>query len=62
MGFSSKPVAEAGELVVDHLEVFDGIGPARRVGDVDEVGEDAGALDVAQELSAEAVSPRARLR
>ncbi len=45
---------ETGELVRDDAEVFDGIGTARGVGHVDEMGEHAGALNVAQELDAEA--------
>ena len=44
---------EAVELVVDDLEVFDGVGAAAGVGYIDEVEEDAGALDVAEELGAE---------
>lgn len=48
-----QSVAEAGELIVDHLEVFDGIGTARGVRDVHEVSEYAGALNVAEKLSAE---------
>ena len=45
---------EAVELVVDDFEVVDWVGAAAGVADVDEVKEDAGALDVAEELGAEA--------
>ena len=45
---------EAGELVVDDLEVFDGVGAAGCVGHIDEMEQEAGALDVAEELGAEA--------
>jgi len=45
--------AEAGQLVVDDFEVFDGVEAAAGVADVDQVEEDAGALDVAEELGAE---------
>ncbi len=46
-------VAEAGEFVVDDAEVFNGIGAAGGVGDVDEVSEEAGALNVAEKLGSE---------
>jgi len=47
-------VAEAGQLVIDGLEVGNGVGAAGGVGDIDEMDEQAGALDVAEELDAEA--------
>jgi len=45
---------ETVELLVDDFEVFDGVGAAAGVADVDEVEQEAGALDVAEELDAEA--------
>jgi len=48
--FLVEAVAEAFELIHNDAEVFDGIGAAVGVGDVDEVDEDAGAFDVAEEL------------
>ena len=45
--------AEAGELVGDGFEVGYGIGAAAGIGDVDEVDEEVGALDVAEEAVAE---------
>ena len=46
-------MAEAFEFFHDDAEILDGIGAAVRIGDVDEMDEDAGALDVAEELGAE---------
>jgi len=39
---------ETVELLVDDFEVFDGVGAAAGVADVDEVEQEAGALDVAR--------------
>ena len=52
---------EAAQLFGDDLEVGDGVGSGgafggARVGDIDEVDDDAGALDVFEELDAEAVA------
>ena len=52
--FFGDAAGEIGQLFVDDLEVFDGIWPAGGVGDVDEVDEQACALNVAEELDAEA--------
>ncbi len=49
-----QSVAETGELIVDYLEVLDGIGTAGGIGDVDEMCEDASAFDVPQKLGTEA--------
>ena len=46
--------AEAGELVGDGAEVSDGVGTAAGIRDIDEVDEEVGALDVAQEAVTEA--------
>jgi glyoxylase-like metal-dependent hydrolase (beta-lactamase superfamily II) len=53
-GLGGEAVVEGLELLHDDAEIFDGVGTAAGVGDVDEVDEDAGALDVAEELGAEA--------
>ena len=59
-GLRGEGGVEGFELGGDDLEVFDGVGTGGAfdgvggVGDVDEVDEDAGALDVAEELDAEA--------
>lgn len=53
-GLVLKVSAEAGQLVGDGTEVSDGVGTAAGVGDVDEVDEEVGALDVAEEAVAEA--------
>jgi hypothetical protein len=45
---------EAGQLLVDDLEVFHGVGAAAGVAHIDQVEQQAGALDVAEELGAEA--------
>ena len=45
---------EAGQLLVDDLEVFDRVGAAGCVGDVDQMNQQAGALNVAEELGAQA--------
>ena len=54
MGCSARGDGEAGQLLVDDFEVLDGVGAAGGVGDIDQVEQEAGALDVAQELGAEA--------
>src|ERR1700722_15099966 len=53
-GLGREARVEAVQLGGDDLEVFDGIGPVRGVGDVDQMDDDAGALDVTEELDAEA--------
>ena len=59
-GLGGERGVEGFEFGGDDLEVFDGVGAGvafdgvAGVGDVDEVDEDAGALDVAEELGAEA--------
>ena len=61
-GLGGEGGVEGFEFGGDELEVFDGVGAvvvlAGRggVGDVDEVDDDAGALDVVEELDAEAVA------
>ena len=54
VGLSGERRVKALELVGDNLEVVDGVGPAGAVGDIDQVDDDAGALDVLEELDAEA--------
>lgn len=52
-GLVLKVRAEAGQFVGDGFEIGDGVGAAAGVGDVDEVDEEVGALDVAEEAVAE---------
>ena len=52
--FFEQAVAEAGEFVVDHFEVFDRVEAARCIGHIDEVSEDASPLNMAKKLGAEA--------
>jgi hypothetical protein len=52
-GLLVEAVAEAFEFFHDDAEIFDGVGTAVGVGDVDEMDEDASALDVAEKLDAE---------
>ena len=47
-------IAEVGQFFVDDLEVFNGVRAAGCVGYVDQVNQQAGALNVAEELGAEA--------
>ena len=54
MGFSSRCGAEAVEFAEDHFDVFDDVGAAAGVGDIDQVDQQARALDVPQELRAQA--------
>ena len=66
-GLGGEGGVEALELFGDDLVVGDGVGAGGSfggagVGDVDEVDDDAGALDVFEELDAEAVRRGARLR
>jgi hypothetical protein len=53
-GFLVEAVTEALELIHYDAEILDGIGAAVGVGDVDEVDEDACALDVTKKLGTEA--------
>ena len=55
-GLGGEGGVEALELGGDDFEVLDGVGAFAGVGDVDEVDDDAGALDVFEELDAEAVA------
>ena len=55
-GFSGEGWVEAFEFVGDDFVVVDRIRAVGSVGDIDEVDNDAGALDVFEELDAEAVA------
>ena len=48
--------AEAGQLLVDDFDIFNRIGTAAGIGDIDQMNQQAGALDVAQKLDAEPCS------
>ena len=61
-GFFGEVGAEAVELTEDDFDVFDDVGTAAGVGDIDQVDEQARALDVAQELRARGRRLRGRLR
>ena len=54
MGLSSRPWSKLFSSSMNDAEILDGIGAAVGVGDIDEMDDDAGALDVAEELDAEA--------
>ena len=57
VGFAlGRAAGEAGQLLVDDLEVFHRIGTAAGVGNIDQVKQQAGALNVAQKLHAEALA------
>ncbi len=52
--FLGEAVTEAFQFFEDDAEIFDGIGAAAGVRHIDKMDEEAGALDVAKELDAEA--------